>query len=57
MIVVDNGTSDGTAAVIAVRFPHVRLLELGRNHGAIARTFGVRAVTTPHVAFSDDDSW
>lgn len=57
VIVVDNGSSDGTAAAVAARFPQVLLIELGRNHGAVARTFGVRAATTPYVAFSDDDSW
>lgn len=39
------------------RFPQVLLTELGGNHGAVARTLGVRAAMTPYVAFSDDDSW
>ncbi len=57
VIVVDNGSKDGTAHAISARCPQVRLLALGRNHGAVARTFGVRAATTPYVAFADDDSW
>lgn len=31
--VVDNGSTDGTAALVADRFPHVRLLRLARNLG------------------------
>jgi GT2 family glycosyltransferase len=57
VIVVDNGSGDGTATAVSERFPLVHVLELGRNHGAVARTFGVRAATTPYVAFADDDSW
>jgi GT2 family glycosyltransferase len=57
VIVVDNGSSDGTAAAIGDAFPSVSVIELGRNLGAQARTVGVRAATTPYVAFSDDDSW
>jgi GT2 family glycosyltransferase len=33
------------------------LLCCERNLGAAARNLGVRAATTPHVAFSDDVSW
>ncbi len=57
VIVVDNGSSDGTAAAIGTHFPDVTVLSPGRNLGASARTLGVRAATTPYVAFSDDDSW
>jgi GT2 family glycosyltransferase len=56
VIVVDNGSSDGTAAA-AARWPRVRVIALGYNAGAAGRTAGVRAATTPYVAFSDDDSW
>jgi GT2 family glycosyltransferase len=57
VLVVDNASSDGTAALVASRFPGVRLLRLSANRGALARNHGVRAATTPYVAFSDDDSW
>jgi GT2 family glycosyltransferase len=56
-VVVDNGSSDGTPAAIARRHPGVRVIELARNAGSAARTLGVRALDTPLVAFSDDDSW
>ncbi|MEW9531081.1 glycosyltransferase family 2 protein [Microbispora sp. NPDC049125] len=57
VIVVDNGSADGSAAFVRDRFPHVRLVELGRNLGATARNVGARLATTPYVAFADDDSW
>lgn len=57
VVLVDNGSTDGTPGLVARHFPHVRVLELGRNLGAVARNEGVRAATTPYVAFADDDSW
>src|ERR1700712_420557 len=57
IILVDNGSADGTASAVRDRFPSVRVLELGENLGATGRTVGVRAAETPYVAFSDDDSW
>lgn len=33
VIVVDNGSSDGSAALVRERFPEVEVLELGRNLG------------------------
>jgi GT2 family glycosyltransferase len=56
-IVVDNASSDGTAAAVAAEFPAVDLLALERNLGAAARNLGARRLRTPFVAFSDDDSW
>jgi GT2 family glycosyltransferase len=57
LVVADNASSDGTAAAVRARFPDVRVVELDRNAGAAARTVGARALDTPYVAFSDDDSW
>src|SRR4051812_28359353 len=57
VVVVDNASDDGTAAVVADRFPSVRVLRRPRNEGAVARNHGVAAAPTPYVAFSDDDSW
>ncbi|MER7008779.1 glycosyltransferase [Dactylosporangium sp. NPDC000555] len=57
VVVVDNGSADGTVAMLAGRFPAVRVLELGHNAGAVARNHGVAAASTPYVAFCDDDSW
>lgn len=57
VIVVDNGSSDGTPDLVEEHFPHVHVVRLPRNHGAVARNVGVRLADTPYVAFADDDSW
>ncbi|MGI5231955.1 glycosyltransferase family 2 protein [Actinoallomurus sp. CA-142502] len=57
VVVVDNGSDDGTTAAVRAAHPDVRLVPLGRNHGAAARDIGVHLSRTPYVAFSDDDSW
>ena len=57
VVVVDNGSTDGTPEQVRVAFPGVRLIELGENRGAPARNVGVEAARTPYVAFADDDSW
>lgn len=57
IIVVDNASTDGTAARIREAHPGVDLIEADANLGAAGRNLGVRAATTPYVAFSDDDSW
>jgi len=57
LIVVDNGSTDGTRDLVRKEFPDVRVLALPRNHGAVARNRGVSAARTPYVAFADDDSW
>jgi GT2 family glycosyltransferase len=55
--VVDNGSSDGTPHAVRAGAPWARVIALGRNAGAAARTIGARSARTPFVAFSDDDSW
>ena len=57
VVVVDNGSSDGTVDAIHREFPDVRVIALGENRGAVARNVGVDAAVTPYVAFADDDSW
>ncbi|MFG3201072.1 glycosyltransferase family 2 protein [Streptomyces sp. NPDC048192] len=57
VIVTDNASRDGTAEAVARDFPEVTLLRPGRNLGAVGRNLAVRHVTTPYVAFCDDDTW
>lgn len=57
VIVVDNGSSDGTAARLTAEYPEVDVIEAGANLGAAGRNVGVRRATTPFVALSDDDTW
>jgi GT2 family glycosyltransferase len=57
ILVADNASTDDTRALLAREFPQVQVLSLPLNRGATARNHGVRALNTPYVAFSDDDSW
>jgi N-acetylglucosaminyl-diphospho-decaprenol L-rhamnosyltransferase len=56
VVVVDNASSDGTAAAVAERFPGVRLIRSEENLGfgrAVNR--GVEAVDTPIVILVNND--
>lgn len=57
VVVVDNGSTDGTPPAVRTRFPEATLVEAGRNLGGGARTLGAERAATPYVAFADDDSW
>jgi GT2 family glycosyltransferase len=57
VVVVDNGSTDGTPQLIREHFSNVRLLQLTDNAGSAARNFGVLALDLPYVAFCDDDVW
>src|SRR5919198_4461592 len=57
-VVVDDGSSDGTAGVIerATDGGHaVRALRLAGDGPAAARNAGWRAASSPLIAFTDDD--
>jgi GT2 family glycosyltransferase len=56
LIVVDNGSTDGTAARLRAEFPAVTVIRLDRNAGAAARNIGAAATATPYIAFCDDDT-
>jgi len=57
VILVDNGSDDGTPEAVEATFPQVRVVRLGENRGAAARNAGVELARTPYVAFADDDSF
>jgi GT2 family glycosyltransferase len=53
--VVDSGSTCATAAALS-EFPSVHVIRFAANVGAAGRNAGVTALTTPFVAFSDDDT-
>ena len=56
VIVVDNGSTDGSLEMLAERYPGVRVLPQGRNTGfAPAVNEGVRAATGECVALLNND--
>ncbi|SOC50191.1 Glycosyltransferase, GT2 family [Blastococcus aggregatus] len=57
VILVDNGSTDGTVEAVLAAHPAVTVIPLDRNLGARARTLGAAQAGTPFVAFADDDSW
>jgi GT2 family glycosyltransferase len=57
VVVVDNGSTDGTAAAVRRSFPRVDLVASAENLGAVGRNVGVALLDTPYVAFCDDDTW
>ncbi len=56
VIVVDNGSTDGTPQLLAHAFPGLRMLRCESNLGAAGRNIGAAQVGTRYVAFSDDDT-
>jgi len=57
VVLVDNGSTDGTADAVREKFPEVDVLALDHNAGAVGRNLGVERLRTPYVAFCDDDTW
>lgn len=56
IVVVDSGSSDGSAARIRCEFPEVRVLELRANLGPChARNLGLRTLATPLALLIDSD--
>ncbi|WP_322102193.1 glycosyltransferase family 2 protein [Paraburkholderia sp. J41] len=56
IVVVDNGSTDGSPHALAHAYPGLRVLRCESNLGAAARNVGAAQVSTPYVAFSDDDT-
>jgi glycosyltransferase involved in cell wall biosynthesis len=57
IVVVDNGSTDGTPRAVRRSFPQVRVVVHTGTRGAAARNPGVEALDSEIVAFADDDSW
>ena len=57
VIVVDNGSSDGSAEWVAARFPQVRLLCNSENAGfAAANNLAFASTTAPYLALLNNDA-
>ena len=59
IIVDDNSTDDTINQIKSIPSSLIRIIELGRNHGAqFARNRGIEAATSEWIAFLDsDDEW
>lgn len=57
VIVVDNGSSDGTSEKVRRHYPQTHVISLSENLGSAGRNLGVLHADCPYIAFSDDDSW
>ena len=64
IVVVDNGSSDGSAAAAQLRFPHLEWITLGRNTGfahannvALARADGVRWIALLNPDARPEPQW
>ena len=57
ILVMDNGSTDGTADAVTAHFPTVQVIHFDENRGVDARNVAVQRATTRYVAFNDDDSW
>jgi GT2 family glycosyltransferase len=57
VVVVDNASTPDPTPLLATRFPAIRTIRMATNIGTAGRNAGVAALTTPYVAFCDDDAW
>jgi GT2 family glycosyltransferase len=55
VIVVDNASTDGTASMIEVEFPEVRLVRTSENIGSPAYRYGLEKASGEFVLLIDDD--
>jgi GT2 family glycosyltransferase len=56
VIVVDNGSTDGTASALRQKYPGVSVIELSQNQGVTARNLGVKAAHGEVVFCLDSDA-
>jgi GT2 family glycosyltransferase len=57
IIVVDNGSTDGSVEYMAAHFPEVRVISVQTNRGfAVANNIAIRASTSDYVALINNDA-
>ena len=57
IVVVDNASEDGTAEMVATRFPRVRLLRMAENLGIAGYNAGFEVARGEYLVILDDDSY
>jgi GT2 family glycosyltransferase len=57
IIVVDNGSTDQTTAMLEREFPHVRTVRLADNIGPAALNLAAELATGDVIFRTDDDAW
>lgn len=57
IIVVDNGSSDGTASHVRAHFPEVRLFQYDQNQGPEALNWAAEEATGVYLWRTDDDAF
>jgi len=57
IIIVDNGSSDGSNEMIREEFPQLRLIELGKNTGfCFANNVGIKEANGEYIALLNNDT-
>jgi len=57
IVVVDNGSSDGTVALVRERFPDVRVVEEQNRGLAVGWNVGIRETDSRYVLLLNADAW
>lgn len=55
VILVDNASSDGTAELVRMQFPEVKLIETDHNLGMVAYNLGFEQARGDYILVMDDD--
>jgi GT2 family glycosyltransferase len=58
ILLVDNGSTDGSVAYVREHFPEVQIIALPKNRGfAGGNNVGIRHVCSPYIALLNNDAW